>query len=190
MNTWKRPLSNPRTNPQSIIEENWYQSSLPVPSNGQPLAAKDDGHPLSTLIMPKPLASSDTSRPIRARRGAATVEFAVCLPILVLIVIGSIEASSMLFLRQAMVQASYEGAKVASRPTGDNTATINAVNSVANGRNLSGIQITLDPPDVTTAKPGELITVSVSVPGDANSILPFGPFQGRTVSASAVMARE
>ena len=140
--------------------------------------------------MNKPQSHPIPPRRPRTRRGAATVEFAVCLPILVLIVIGSIEASSMLFLRQAMVQASYEGAKTASRPTGDNTATIDAVNAVADGRNLTGIQISLDPPDVSTAKPGDLITVSVSVPGDANSILPFGPFQGRTVSASAVMARE
>ncbi len=96
----------------------------------------------------------------------------------------------MLFLKQAMVQAAYEGAKISSKPDGDNTKAIEAVNAVTDGRNLTGIQITFDPPDVTTAKPGELITVSVSVPGDANSILPFGPFRGKTVSANAVMARE
>ena len=33
--------------------------------------------------------------------------------LIVLVVLGSIEAASMLFLRQAMVQAAYEGVKVA-----------------------------------------------------------------------------
>lgn len=33
------------------------------------------------------------------RRGAAVVEFAVCLPVIILVVLGSIEAASMLFLR-------------------------------------------------------------------------------------------
>ena len=48
-----------------------------------------------------------------ARKGAAVVEFAVCLPVVVLIVLGSIEAASLLFLKQTLVQASYEGVKVA-----------------------------------------------------------------------------
>ena len=44
------------------------------------------------------------------REGAAVVEFAVCLPLIVLIVLGTIEAGSLLFLKQTLVQAAYEGA--------------------------------------------------------------------------------
>ena len=52
------------------------------------------------------------------REGAAVVEFAVCLPLVILIVLGTIEAGSLLFLKQTLVQAAYEGAKVAIA-TGD-----------------------------------------------------------------------
>ena len=50
----------------------------------------------------------------KGRFGNATVELAVCLPVLVLIIFGSLQASSMYFLRQAMVQSAYEGVKEAA----------------------------------------------------------------------------
>jgi Flp pilus assembly protein TadG len=126
----------------------------------------------------------------RSRKGAAIVEFAVCIPLVVLIVFGSIEAASMIFLRQAAVQGAYEGAKVAIKPGSTNDEVQTAVDQVLAGRNLSNITLTLNPADVENVDPGEFITVSVSVPGDENSLFPFGPFKGRLVSADAVMVKE
>ena len=124
------------------------------------------------------------------RCGTATVEFAVALPILVLIVIGSIESSSMLFLRQALVQASYEGAKVASKPGADNLQVQTVISNVTAGRGLTDVVVTTDPVDVSAVAAGQWVRVTVSAPGDSNSFLPFGPFQNRTVSATTVMAKE
>ena len=126
----------------------------------------------------------------RGRKGAAVVEFAVCLPIIILIVLGSIEAASMLFLRQAMIQSAYEGAKVAIRNNGDNDAAISAIENVAAGRRVNGLNIEFSPADVSTAEQGEIIRVTVSAPGDDNSFIPFGPFKNRIVSAQAVMVKE
>ena len=131
-----------------------------------------------------------TKKSKRFRRGAATVEFAVCLPIIVLIVFGSIEAASMLFLRQAMIQTAYEGAKVAILHDGTNAAANAATDSVIRGRNLKNVTITFDPVDVSLARPGEVVRVSASVPGDANSFIPFGPFKNKIVAAEAVMVKE
>lgn len=47
----------------------------------------------------------------RKRRGAAVVEFAVCLPVIIIIVFGAIEAASLLFLKQALIQSAYERRK-------------------------------------------------------------------------------
>lgn len=123
------------------------------------------------------------------RKGAAVVEFAVCLPVILLIVLGSIEGASMLFLRQTLVQASYEGAKVAIR-TGDKSLAETAVNQVANGRRVQGLRFDTTPTDLASAQPGDVVTITVSAPGDSNSLFPFGPFKNRIVSAEARMIRE
>ncbi len=128
--------------------------------------------------------------PRRRRRAAATVEFAVCLPVVILIVFGSIEAASMLFLRQATIQASYEAAKVAILLEGDNATATDAAIAVTNGRKLNGVVVTFEPSDVSAAAPGDIIRVTTSVPGDFNSLLPFGPFRNRTVAATANMIKE
>jgi len=41
------------------------------------------------------------------KRGAAVVEFAILLPVFVLILFGSIEACSMIFLQQSLEMAAY-----------------------------------------------------------------------------------
>ena len=126
----------------------------------------------------------------RRRSGAAVVEFAVCLPVILLIVLGSIQAASMLFLRQTLVQSAYEGAKVAVRNTGTNEDAISAIQNVAAGRRLNGVVIEFSPTDVSTVRQGETISVLISAPGDSNSFIPFGPFKDRIVSAKAVMVKE
>lgn len=126
----------------------------------------------------------------KRRTGAAVVEFAVCLPVILLIVLGSIEAASMLFLRQALVQSAYEGAKVAARNDGNITDATTAVENVAAGRRLKSMAVTFAPADIEAVPQGEIIRVTVSAPGDANSFIPFGPFKNRTVAAQAVMVKE
>ena len=117
------------------------------------------------------------------RRGVATVEFAVCLPVIVLVVLGSIEAASMLFLRQAMIQSAYEGAKVAILRNADNGDAIAAAEAVIQGRQLDGVTISFDPLDIAAAVPGDTIRVTASAPGDANSFIPFGPFNNHVIAA-------
>jgi len=123
------------------------------------------------------------------RQGTATVELAVLLPVILIIVLGSIESASMIFLRQALVQSSYEAAKIAVK-TGDSAQAKSMALAVTKGRRINNVTIRIEPSDISNAKPGSLVRVTVSAPGDNNSVIPFGVFRGRTVSAQAVMARE
>lgn len=123
------------------------------------------------------------------RRATATVELAVLLPVILVIVLGAIESASMIFLRQALVQASYEGAKVAIKTGNEAVARSNAV-AVSKGRRINNVSIRFEPANIQNAPRGSLIRVTVSAPGDTNSFLPFGLFRGRTIQGQCTMAKE
>ena len=126
----------------------------------------------------------------RRRHGAAVVEFAVFLPVIILIVLGSIEAASMLFLRQALIQSAYEGVKIAVRNDGTKEAAILAIENVAASRRINELSVEFSPKNISKVDQGEIISVTISAPGDVNSLIPFGPFKDRIVSARAVMVKE
>lgn len=124
------------------------------------------------------------------RNGTATVELAVCLPVVLLVTMGAVEGASMAFLRQTLVQSAYEGAKVAVRRGNEAEDGIHAAQSVVIGRQLQDVSISFTPRNPDRLPPGEPVTITVTAPGDANSILPFGPFRGKTITVSATMAKE
>ena len=127
---------------------------------------------------------------VRNRQGAAVVEFAVCLPLIVLIMLGSIEAANMLFLRQALVQASYEGAKAAIRLDADNFDVEEVATFVAEGRRLEGFTVETIPADITTVAQGDFIRVRTSAPVNSNSFISGTVFRNLALDAEAVMVKE
>ena len=134
-----------------------------------------------------------TSRRLQRKqrnRGAATVELALCLPMLLLIIFGAVEGGSMIYLKQALVQTAYEGAKVGIKPNATNADVVAATQSVLGGRSLDRAVVTTNPTNIESARRGDQIIISVSAPGDSNSLFPFGPFKGRNVSVQAVMIKE
>ena len=52
-------------------------------------------------------------RRLATRRAAAAAELAICLPLIVMLVMASIEACTMIFLDHGLTIASYEGVRVA-----------------------------------------------------------------------------
>lgn len=104
-------------------------------------------------------------------RGAAAVEFALILPILMIIVVGIINYGDMLSVRQSVSQAAAEGARAAAVTTGSDTdkttAAMNAVNGAlsAQGKSCgSGCSVALAPCVGETTK--QCATVTVEIPYD------------------------
>ncbi|MEZ6115483.1 MAG: pilus assembly protein [Pirellulaceae bacterium] len=126
----------------------------------------------------------------RKRQGTATVELALTLPVLAVLVIGAIEGASMIFLRQALVQSAYEVVKESVRPDGDKALALEKGNQVLSFRNIAGTNIDISPSDVESLDRGTPVTVTVAAPSDAKSIIPFGPFQGKTIEVEATMLKE
>ncbi|TWT80988.1 TadE-like protein [Planctomycetes bacterium CA13] len=126
----------------------------------------------------------------RSRRGVAAVEFAVCLPVLVILVFGSIEASSFIFLKQSLAVAAYEGAREAalSDSTPD-TARDRAVN-ILNARNVVDFAVSFPENLPDNAVRGELVAVEVSAPTQTNSPLAGQFIANRNLVARVTMVKE
>jgi len=113
----------------------------------------------------------------RSRKGAALVEFAVCLPVLMLLILGSMEATSAIFVRQALTTSAYEGIRHAIR-TGANTDDATAIaRGVLNARRIRNSTIRFTPSEVRSAGRGSLVIIEVSAPFAANS-----PFFGNVIA--------
>ncbi len=127
----------------------------------------------------------------RSRRsGVAASELAVCLPVLVLLVLAMIEACTMIFLKQSLTVAAYEGVRTAlvSGATAADART--AGERVLSDRRVAGGAIVVSPANLASIAPGEYIEVTVSAPANSNSVIPGSFFRGRTLSATAVMMKE
>jgi Flp pilus assembly protein TadG len=127
---------------------------------------------------------------VRARRGVAAAELAVCLPVVVLIVLATIESCSALFLKQSLTAAAYEGVRTAIEKGGTSATVQTSCNAILNDRKIQGSQVTVSPVGISSLKPGDYIKVTVSAPCNANSLVPTTFFRGKTLSASATMMIE
>lgn len=112
------------------------------------------------------------------------VEFAVCLPLLMLIILGSIEATHGIFLKQALNAAAYEGIREAVYSTATTQDARRHTEDVLNARQIRNFSITFSPSDVATATRGTPISIEVSAPMSANS-----PFIGRVIADRVVRLR-
>lgn len=122
-------------------------------------------------------------------RGAATVETAVCLPLFVIIVFGTLESCNLMFLRQGLLQAAYEGARVAIVPNAKSENVVEQVERILVQRDIQSSAIRIIPTDFDSAPFGTEVTVEVDAQPGANNQLMRIVQQG-TVSGRATMMIE
>jgi Flp pilus assembly protein TadG len=129
------------------------------------------------------------SRP-RKSRGVAATELAVCLPIIVLLVIASIEACSAIFLKQSLTVAAYEGVRAAVAADAT-VANVQAVcNNVLADRRVNGATVTVTPSNIAALNAGDYVNVTVTAPCSSNSVVPTSFYRGRSLSTTASMMIE
>lgn len=129
-------------------------------------------------------------RSSRHRTGAAAVELAVCLPVIVVLVFGALEGANVMFCRQAMVQAAYESCKHASRPDGTTSQADTLAREVLRARRINSANIAITPGNVATAAPGQEVRVQITVSTNQRTFTGLGLFSGRTIDVSATMQKE
>jgi hypothetical protein len=124
------------------------------------------------------------------RRGAATAEAALCLPILVLLTLGVIEACDAMFARQALLVSAYEGARVAIVP-GATAENVEAqIKKISDERKIIGTAFEINPPNFKSRPSGTLITITVRAPAKDNCFFGMGFFSRSTLEASVSMMTE
>lgn len=126
----------------------------------------------------------------RERPGVAAVEFAVCLPVLVLAVMGSIEACTMVFLKESLTVAAYEGSRVALQPAATEADVAARCQEVLTERGVLGGTVQVTPSDIIATPAGDPVEVSVSAPCEANAVIPVWFYGGTIMSGSSTVMKE
>lgn len=124
------------------------------------------------------------------RRGAAVTELAITIPIIALIVLGTIETCSMLFLKQALRIAAFEGARVALAPKSALANVEAGCNEILSARKVKNAVITVTPPNFDQQTYGSIVKVKVSANCAANSLFVPWIFFGRSVDSEISMMIE
>ena len=124
------------------------------------------------------------------RKGVALAEFALILPVFILIVLASIEACSMIFLQQSVEIIAYEGARVALVPGSDEGNVQGACQLMIDGRKIKGASVIVTPNDFETQPYGTFVAVNISVPADQNGLFPSWFYSGKHISGRVEMMKE
>lgn len=130
----------------------------------------------------------------KGSRGAALIEFALILPLLITLIFGTIEMGWLLFVRIQMTSAVQEGVRFI---TSDEAQTSSSTTTYVKSRLQSlGVQsshttVAVSPNDVSTAYRGDPIAVSISIPAIDVTLINFPiDVSSTTLSVSATAAKE
>jgi Flp pilus assembly protein TadG len=126
----------------------------------------------------------------RLSRGVAATELAVCLPIVVLLVVATIEACSMVFLKQSLSIAAYEGVRTAITSGATAAEVQSTCQQILSDRHVAGATITVSPANIGAAAPGSYVDVTVSAQCAGNSVVPLQFYRGKTLATTASMMVE
>ena len=132
------------------------------------------------------------SKRAEPRHGAAVVELAILLPILLTVTFGSLEICNRLFLRQTAAVAAYETARLAARRTVSETQAQARGLTLLQGRQIVGGSVSISPGGngLTTLPTGGQLTVTVSIPVAGNTPVSYLLSTSGAVTGTAVMLRE
>jgi len=153
---------------------------------------------------------SDAKRGLRAERGAVAVEFAILLPVFLLLVFGIMDFGHAFYIKQVVSNASREGARYGTRYSGSTAIALNpsissyvlntsAANGGKGGVGLTNLLPSANPTvptptglGYTDATPGNPLYVTVTATKTWWVVNKFAPGMGptQTVSSTTCMAVE
>ena len=127
---------------------------------------------------------------IANRKGSAVVEFAVMLPVFVLLLLGTIETCNMIFLQQSLEIAAYESARVTIVPGSDILDVNSAASEILNARRIKNTTLVITPTDFQNAAYGSFIKVDALAPCNSNSVFALRFYGSKTLKGTVEMMKE
>ncbi len=122
------------------------------------------------------------------RRGALTVEFALTLPLFIMLMLASFEFSWLYLIRHTMDNAAYEAARHAMVPGATSAEAIAKARTILRAVKARNATVTVTPnvldDSVTT------VTVRISLPFDQNALLLPRFARGVTLRTSSTLKTE
>ena len=124
------------------------------------------------------------------KRGVAAVEMAVVLPVLILLLMGSMQLGRGVMVKHILEEVARAGCRVAvveSSTTSDVEAIVATAMKTAH---LTNYTVTVSPNPPTEMGPFEAVTVTITIPYDQVSWVKAGFLEGRTLEGVCVMPAE
>lgn len=132
------------------------------------------------------------------RRGAAAVEAAICFPLIIILMMGTLEVCAGIYLKESVTICAFEGVRVGVRRRATRDMVIDRIKEVLTDRqvvlptdssgNPEGIEVI--PEDFSTLRELDPITVRITAPTAGNSLFIFDNLANRNVVAEVTMVRE
>lgn len=148
-------------------------------------------HPRSTAAMIHPNIASRFRRHRKSfdRRGGAVVELAICLPVLVLLLLATIEACTMLYVQQTLKTTAFEGARVGIVPGAEAVNVNFQCGTLLDDHNIRDYQVLMSG-NPTSLDQGDWFTVTVEAEFGSNSLVGGWLYSGRTLTKSVSLRAE
>ncbi len=115
---------------------------------------------------------------------------AVVLPVLLLLIFGIIESCNLIYLKQSLTVAAYEGVRASVAEGNTDVEVQSRAYQVINDRKVKSSTLTVTPSNFTAAPYGTYIAVEVSAPYSANSIIPGWFFGSVNLKSKVRMMKE
>jgi hypothetical protein len=124
------------------------------------------------------------------RQGAAVVELAIVLPVFLVLLFGTIETCTMIFLQQSLKIAAYESTRTAIVP-GSSTAEIEgAAQRILASRNIKGASVSITPSNHGDVPYGTFLRIEVTAPCSLNSLSPIQFYGSQNLTGVVEMMKE
>lgn len=135
---------------------------------------------------------TNARRRLSKRRGVAVAEFAIVLPVLVALTLGTIDLCTLIFLKESVVLAAYEGARIGVNRGRTNQDVIDRVQQFLDERGISytGNPVSFEGVDFDNAQTLENVKTTVSVPISGNLLIPTDFWGGGQIQAYVVLRKE
>lgn len=109
---------------------------------------------------------------LKGQRGQALLEFAVVLPVLIMLLVGIVQMGLLMHSYLTVQEAAREGARSAAVGTANADVEIKVKNvTTAAGINAANVSVNIAPENARAV--GTAVTVTVTVPNPMTSAIPF-----------------